>query len=51
VSAVSARVQSAVNAEVQRLRADQNAILQEDVRNRIAAGLESNLEKAAWRPG
>ena len=40
-SAVDARVQSAVNAEVQKLQAqfgNEDAILQEDTRDRIAAG-------------
>jgi hypothetical protein len=43
--AVGARVQSAVNAEVQKLRAqfgDETAILEEDARNRLAVGLESD---------
>jgi hypothetical protein len=51
-SAVDARVQSAVNAEVQKLQAqfgNEDAILQEDTRDRIAAGLESNLQSTLRR--
>jgi hypothetical protein len=46
-SAVGTRVQSAVDAEVQKLRAqfgDEEAILEDDARNRIALGLESDLQ-------
>jgi hypothetical protein len=44
---VGARVQSAVDAEVQKLRAqfgNETAILEEDARNRLAVGLESDLQ-------
>jgi hypothetical protein len=44
---VGARVQSAVDAEVQKLRAqfgNETAILDEDARNRLAVGLESDLQ-------
>ena len=46
-SAVGTRVQSAVDAEVQKLRAElgnEEAILEGDARNRIASGLESDLQ-------
>jgi hypothetical protein len=45
--AVGTRVQSAVDAEVQKLRAqfgNETAILEEDARNRIALGLESDVQ-------
>jgi hypothetical protein len=45
--AVGARVRSAVDAEVQKLRAqfgNETAILDEDARNRIALGLESDVQ-------
>ena len=45
--AVGARVQNAVDAEVQKLRAglsNEVAIVENDARNRIAAGLESDLQ-------
>jgi hypothetical protein len=51
-SAVDAPVQSAVNAEIQKLQAqfgNEEAILQEDTRDRIAAGLESNLQSTLRR--
>jgi hypothetical protein len=46
-SAVGTRVQSAVDAEVQKLRAglsNEVAIVENDARNQIAAGLESDLQ-------
>ena len=44
--AVGARVQGAVDAEVQKLASfgDEEAILEDDARNRIALGLESDLQ-------
>jgi hypothetical protein len=45
--AVGTRVQSAVDAEVQKLQAqfgNETAILEEDTRNRLAVGLESDLQ-------
>ena len=50
--AVGTRVQGAVNAEVQKLRVEfgnEEAILQEDARNRLARDLESDLQASLRR--
>ncbi|HEY5706450.1 MAG TPA: hypothetical protein VIS96_12835 [Terrimicrobiaceae bacterium] len=50
--AVGARVQTAVDGEVQRLRAqsgDEKAILEDDARNRIGVALESDLQRRLRR--